>query len=112
MNAFMGLWDAAEHERNIRIHLAAILMVAAAGLLLRIDGVRWAILALACGTVLAAEILNTAIERLVDMVTREKCEPARQVKDMAAGAVLIASLFAVVCGIGVFWEPLHALLAR
>ena len=109
-NAFVGLRESIRDERNVRIHLAAIVLVLLAGLALRIDPVRWGVLALACGAVLATEMMNTALERLVDMVTRDHCEAARRVKDMAAGAVLIASVFAVACGVAVFLGPLTAWL--
>ena len=109
-NAFVGLRESIQAERNFRIHLIAIILVILAGLLLRIDSLRWGLLTLASGAVLATELLNTALERLVDMVTQEHCEPARQVKDMAAAAVLVATVFAVLCGVAVFIGPLLAWL--
>ncbi len=104
--AFTGIRESFREERNIRIHGLAVCAVVVLGLWLGIDLIRWALLALACGAVLAAELLNTALERLTDMVTSELCEEARQVKDMAAGAVLVAAMFAAAAGLAVFAEPL------
>lgn len=104
--AWTGIRESFQEERNVRIHGVAILAVVILGLWLGIDAVRWAILALACGAVLATELLNTALERLTDMVTSELCEEARQVKDMAAGAVFVAAIFAALAGLAVFAGPL------
>ncbi len=105
-NAWTGVVESLKSERNLRIHAGVLSLVVAAGIALSIDTVRWAALFLAFGAVLVAELLNTAVERLVDMVTTDHCEEARQVKDMAAGAVLVAAFFAVLTGIAVFAEPL------
>ena len=110
-NAFTGMVESIQSERNLRIHVAAMCLVTIAGVVLSIDLVRWALLLMAFGLVIVAELLNTAVERLVDMVTTEHCEEARQVKDMAAGAVLVAAFFAVLTGAAVFMEPfLHLIL--
>ncbi len=104
--AWTGIRESFGEERNVRIHGWAVLAVIILGLWLEIDLLRWALLALACGAVLATELLNTALERLTDMVTSELCEEARQVKDMAAGAVLVSALFAAAAGLAVFAGPL------
>ena len=109
-NAWTGIVESIQSERNLRIHAVAICAVVTAGAVLSIDSLRWALLFVACGTVVVAELLNTAIERLVDMVTDKWCEEARQVKDMAAGAVLVAAFFALLIGFGVFFEPVCNLL--
>lgn len=110
-NAWTGMVESIQSERNLRIHVAVMCLVTAAGVVLSIDLVRWALLLMAFGLVIVTELLNTAVERLVDMVTTEHCEEARQVKDMAAGAVLVAAFFAVLTGAAVFMEPfLHMIL--
>ncbi len=109
-NAWTGIVESIQSERNLRIHVVAICTVVAAGAALSIDSLRWALLFVACGTVVVAELLNTAIERLVDMVTDKWCEEARQVKDMAAGAVLVAAFFALLIGFAVLFEPVCSLL--
>lgn len=104
-HAFTGIREAVASERNMRSHLASVGLVVCAGLVLRVDAVRWAVLAGLCALVIGAELLNTAFEYLVDMVTTEVREEARRVKDMAAGAVLAVSVFALAGGIAVFWSP-------
>lgn len=103
--AIKGVEEAIRYERNIRFHLLAVFFVTTAGVIFQIDAVRWAVLSVLCGLVIAAELLNTALETLVDMVTNQVCEEARKVKDMAAGAVLITAIFAILAGIALFWEP-------
>lgn len=108
-NAWTGVTESVAGERNMRVHLAAMLVAGSCGLILSIDALRWAVLALACTVVITTEMLNTALERLVDMLKTDQCEEARQVKDMAAGAVLIAAVGAVLCGLAVFTGPILAL---
>ena len=93
------------HEPSGRVHLAALAVVAGLGIWLRINAVEWAVLALAAGGVIAAEALNTAIERLADRVSSEREEAIRLVKDVAAGGVLAATLGAVAAGLAVLGPP-------
>jgi undecaprenol kinase len=100
--AGQGAWRAFATQRNMKVHLAAAVAVVVAGLVLGISAVDWACLAAAIGLVLTAETLNTVIETLVDLVTAEYHPLAKAAKDMAAGAVLIASVAAVGVGVAVF----------
>jgi undecaprenol kinase len=100
--AGQGAWRAAATQRNVRVQLAAALVTVLAGLIVRISAVDWACVATAIGLVLTAETLNTAIEALVDLSTEEVHPLAKAAKDMAAGAVLIASLAAVGVAAAVF----------
>ena len=68
----------------------------------------WALLALAVGLVMTAELLNTALEALVDLASPGDHPLAKQAKDVSAGAVLAASLCAVAVGAFVLWERLAA----
>lgn len=78
-------------ERSFRIHAAAVVAVAAMLLWLRPAPFWWAAVALACALVLAAELVNTAIEHLADHLHPEVHPGIRRVKDCAAAAVLVAS---------------------
>jgi diacylglycerol kinase len=104
-NAFSGAYRAFLSEVNIRIHLCAALIVVISGAILKIDLVRWAVLTLTIGLVLISELLNTSIEKLTDMVTTEYSDQARNVKDIAAAAVLISAGISVIVGILVFYRP-------
>ena len=96
--AFAGLAAAWRGQPNLRIHAVVAALVVVAGATLRIPPVWWALVALAIGLVVAAELLNTAIEAAVDLVTSDDHPLAKRAKDVAAGAVLVAVLTAL--GIG------------
>ena len=97
-----GLWLAGQ-ARNLRIMVGVFLAVIVLAAVYDVSTTSWAVL-LVCGTVvLTAEILNTSIEALADHVQREYDEDIRTVKDLAAGAVLLAAGLAGAIGVIVFW---------
>ena len=96
--AARGLRYAATTQRNLRIHLAAGTAAIAAGWWLQLDPVEWAVLGLTVTLVLVAELLNTAVEVLVDLVSPERRQQAMLIKDMTAGAVLVCCLNALLVG--------------
>lgn len=96
-------------ERNSRVQLSAGVLAALMGVVLRIDRVEWAILTVTMTGVLGLEAMNCAVERVVDLASPGLHELARQAKDLAAGAVLIASIGAVLIGALVFGPHLWAL---
>lgn len=100
--AFRGIAALLRSELNARMHTAAVALVVALGIWLQISAVEWCLIAFACGLVLSAEALNTAIEKLADRVTTEKDEHIRLVKDVAAAGVLLAAIAAAVVGALVF----------
>lgn len=111
-NAYNGLKLAMAHERNMRIHILVVTMCIVLGIAFRLDALRWIMLVIAVGMVLMAELMNTAVENMVDMVTPEYSEKAKIIKDIAAGSVLIASAAAAVIGILVFTDPLLSALNK
>jgi diacylglycerol kinase (ATP) len=102
--AWRGIVALVRTQPNARIHLAASVAVLAAGFVLGISGGEWGLLALAMGLVWSAEAMNTAIEVLADRVTTEQDERIGRAKDLAAGAVLLASVAAAVIG-GIVFLP-------
>ena len=92
----------------MRVHVSAALAVAVLAWWLRVSALESAVLALAAGLVLAAEVLNTAVERLADRVCRERDEGIRLAKDAAAGAVLVAAAAAAVAGLFILGPKLWA----
>jgi diacylglycerol kinase len=100
--AGQGVWHAVRTQRNMRVHLAAALVVVIVGGIVGISAADWAALALAIGLVLTAEIFNTVIEAVIDLHTPEFHPLAKIAKDGAAGAVLVASLAAVGVAVAVF----------
>ncbi|MGM1046574.1 MAG: diacylglycerol kinase family protein [Bacillota bacterium] len=103
--AVQGIIHAFKAERNMKIHTAAAVVVFTAAALLGLTPIRWLFLGLAVTLVITAELINTAVEAVVDLVSPDVHPLARIAKDTAAGAVLITALFAVVVGIMVFYEP-------
>lgn len=110
--AFRGLRIMFLTEPSGRVHAAALAGVVVAGFALQVSAMEWAVLMLAAGGVLAAEALNTAVERLADRVTRDHDEAIRNVKDLAAGGVLAASLAAAVAGAAILLPKLAARFAE
>ncbi len=90
------------HERNFRIELVFAVMVCIASIIFRISIMEWVILLLTMAMVLTLEIINTSIERCVDLVTKDYRDLAKIAKDVAAGAVFVMSLFSVAIGICIF----------
>ncbi len=99
--AFAGLRAGWAGEPNLRLHVVAALVVAIAGGLLRLPPPAWAVLALAVAGVIAAELLNAAVEAVVDLVSPLEHPLAKRAKDLAAAAVLVAVLGAVAVGAAV-----------
>ena len=106
--AIKGLIHALQSEQNIRIHLAIAFGVIICAYLLSIPFVQKLILFLTIGMVIALELMNTAVERIVNLVTEDYHPLAKQAKDVAAVAVLIASIMAVIIGVLIFYKPLIA----
>jgi len=100
--AFEGVMFFIRFEAQATMHLIAIVAVLGAGYWFKISSMEWIAVVFAIGIVISAEMLNTAIEKLTDMVSPQINEQAKIVKDLAAGAVLIASLTAFIIGLIVF----------
>ncbi|MGC9469668.1 MAG: diacylglycerol kinase family protein [Anaerolineae bacterium] len=104
--AVAGLRYALASQRNFRIHLAAALSVVLLAFWLQVPPQSWAVLAVTVGAVLVTEMFNTAAETLVDLVSPDYHPMAKQVKDLAAGAVLIMAIVSVLVGLLVLGPPL------
>jgi diacylglycerol kinase len=100
--AFAGIWQMLLHERNFKVHVLALIVVVSAGFYFHITANEWLILLLISALVLALETINSAIEKLCDLYTKETHPQIKLIKDIAAGAVLIAAIFAVVIAIIIF----------
>lgn len=109
--ALQGFRTALRQERNIKVMLAGGAFAVAMGIILRIDAVSWAVVLVCCGMVIAAELLNTAIETVVDLVSPEFHPLAGQAKDIAAAASWVLSLTAAVVGVIVYANALVRLMA-
>lgn len=100
--AINGLKILFKKEHNARIHLVISLLVIISGFVLNINNIEWLAILMLIGLVISLEAINSAIETLSDFVSPHKSEMIKAVKDLSAGAVLIASIIAVICGSIIF----------
>ncbi len=100
--ALRGIVKTLFSQRNFCIMTACFLLVVIAGFIFEISRLEWAVIFLCCGSVLGFEMLNTSIECVVDIIKPELHPKAERAKDVAAGSVLVLSVFAVVIGLIIF----------
>ena len=100
--AIEGLVSSFKTERNMKIHIMAMIIVIALGIFMKLNKIEWCIITIAIVMVISAELFNTAIENVVDMVSPQKNPQAKLVKDIAAAAVLVLAIGAAVIGIIIF----------
>ena len=100
--AFEGIFTCIRNERNMKIHIMAMIIVIALGIFMKLNKIEWCIITIAIVMVISAELFNTAIETVVDMVSPQKNPQAKLVKDIAAAAVLVLAIGAAVIGIIIF----------
>ena len=105
-DAARGMKIAVRGEISFFVHLFVTTVVVLAGAVLGIALVTWCLLTLCISLVLVAEMFNTAIERVCRAITRENNPQIRDALDMCAGAVLLASVGAVIVGMLVLGRPL------
>lgn len=101
--AFTGLVHALSYHKNFQIQVAIGLLVLLGAWLLEFSRSEWLILLLVIALVLTAELINTVVEIVVDLAVKEQLLPeAKLAKDVAAGAVLLMSIFAIIIGFLLF----------
>ena len=100
--AIHGLWSGIADQRNLKFQLGVAIIVIGAGFYLSITAIEWCIILLCIALVIGLELVNTALENLVDLVTLERMPLAGKIKDIAAGAVLIVSFLSVIIGVIIF----------
>ena len=105
-HAFAGIWHTFKTQRNAQIHLAIATAIFILGLISELGLVEWAVLALTTGFVISTEMLNTVAEAAMDYATNDFHPQVKMVKDVAAGAVLVAAITAVVVGLLILGPPL------
>lgn len=106
--ALRGLRQALGQELHLRFHAFATVLVLVVATLLTLSRTDWALIVVAIGSVWAAELVNTAVERLTDLASPEFHPLAGQAKDVAAAAVLVTAIAAAAVGLLVLGPPLWA----
>lgn len=100
--AIEGFISSFKTERNMKIHVLAMIIVIILGAFFKLDKIEWCIITIVIVVVISAELFNTAIETIVDMISPEKNENAKLVKDIAAASVLVLAIGATVIGAIIF----------
>ena len=100
--AFKGIVSSIKSERNMKIHFTMMILVIIAGILLNISMWEWITCFILFGLVISLEMVNTAIETVVDIVSPKYNFQAGRAKDIAAGAVLVNAIVAVIVGLLIF----------
>lgn len=108
--AFQGMFSALKTERNLKIHVTIMILVIIAGIVLKISKIEWIICIILFGLVIGGEMLNSAIETVVDIAMPDINSKAKFAKDAAAGAVLVFAIASAIIGFMIFGPKLIALL--
>jgi diacylglycerol kinase (ATP) len=109
--AFHGIRLLFKQESNAQLQVIIGICAIIAGFLLKISVMEWIVVVAVCGCVLAAEALNTAIEKLSDVISPEYSEAIKKIKDVSAGGVLLIALAALIIGGIIFIPKLAALFS-
>lgn len=100
--AFEGIFFTLKYNQNLRIHFAVAILVIIASIYFKVNAFEMGILGVVILLVICAEMINTAIEEIANLVTKEHHEEAKIAKDVAAGMVLLTSIGSVIVGILIF----------
>lgn len=101
-HAIDGIIHNIRTQPNFRFHLFAIILASLLGKYLSINTFEWLVLIFTFNIVIVSEMVNTAIEAMVDLITLEKRQDAKIAKDVSAGMVLVSAIFSVIIGIYIF----------
>lgn len=100
--AFSGIMSAFKTEKNMKVHMIAVICVIVFGLLLKLNLLEWIICISCFVLVIGGELFNTAIEVVVDLVSPGINEKAKKSKDIAAGGVLVFAIGSLIIGLLIF----------
>jgi diacylglycerol kinase len=109
--AWEGIVFTLKNEKNMKIHCVAALFVCMTAWMLDLSKTEWLIILIAIGVVFSLEMVNTAIERVVDLVAPEFHPLAKIAKDVAAGAVFVFVIISVIIGAIIFFPHFIALIS-
>jgi undecaprenol kinase len=112
MFALLGIRVSLTTEKNLKFHFIFGLFVIVMGLTFNLTPTEWMFVLIAILGMMVVEMINTSIERVVDLITEEYHPLAKQAKDIAAGAVLIYAILSVLIGIIIFFPKILVLIER
>jgi diacylglycerol kinase len=100
--AFLGIYYALKYNRNVRIDFIAAFLVIIAGIYFKVDAFEMGILGIMILLVICTEMINTAIEEMVNLLVNEHRKEAKIAKDVSAGMVLLTAIGSVIVGVLIF----------
>ena len=109
--AFTGIYSSVKKERNLKIHISIMLLVIIMGVLLKINYHEWLTCLVLFALVLSSELINTAIEITLNLITTEINPQVKLAKDISAGAVLINAIFSAIIGLIIFIPKIITLIS-
>jgi diacylglycerol kinase len=109
-NAFAGMAYFFANDRNGKIHLAITVAVVATSIALQVSTVEWMIVLLCVALVIGLEMLNSALEKLCDLVEPNYHPTIKVIKDVSAAAVVLAAIISVIIGIIIYLPKIMLLL--
>ncbi len=112
INSYEGLKYAYTHEQSLLLHVFFSIVAILCGILFEITGTQWILLFLVMTVIIVAELLNTAIEATVDLITDEYHPLAKVAKDCGSAAAFVASLLATLVGAYVFLPQILELIFK
>jgi diacylglycerol kinase len=104
--AFKGLYKVFKEEQNLKIQSFIALAVVAAGFIFNIKKTEWLIIILFIVLVILMEIVNSAVERVTDILKPRIHDYVKEIKDIMAAAVMVSSVAAAIIGLIIFWPYL------
>lgn len=104
--ALNGLKEAIKTERNMKVHMAATVLVILLAILLEVTIIEWTILLLTIAMVIGMELMNTALEHALDYLAPERTKEIKAAKDIAASSVLVVSIMACIIGFMLFFPKI------
>ncbi|OGH04029.1 MAG: hypothetical protein A2W22_00170 [Candidatus Levybacteria bacterium RBG_16_35_11] len=108
--AFRGIGFALRYNRNLRVHFLIAFFVIIASIFFRVNAFEMGILGVMILVVISSEMINTTIEEMTDLITKEHKEEAKIAKDVAAGMVLVSAIGSIIVGILIFVPHILKLL--
>ncbi|WP_026692860.1 diacylglycerol kinase family protein [Peribacillus kribbensis] len=100
--AFRGIYTGVKSERNMRIHITAAILASLASFIFKLTLLEWILVLFAIGGTISLELLNSALERVVDLASPRYHNLAKEAKDLAAGAVLVFAIISLLIGLLIF----------
>jgi len=104
--AVKGIQICLKNESNFRIHIVGGILTTIAGFYFDISSTEWMIQLIGIGLIMSAEAMNTAIEEVVNFISPDWNKQAGVIKDIASGAVLLISIFVIICGGIIYWDKI------